>query len=155
VSGKVDVTITADDAGWMLTLPSNEMVLADSVTFNGEVFFVSFSPDNEMVLADSVTFNGEVFFVSFSPDVAAANACNAGQGTNRLWRVSIINGDPIVDNVGDIPTGGDVVLNWRRVASHRHHNSCSRARMTRTARGRIVHHRPLAASASSVSTRAS
>ena len=84
VSGKVDVTITADDAGWMLTLPYNEMVLADSVTFNGEVFFVS-----------------------FSPDIAAANACNAGQGTNRLWRVSIINGDPIVDNVGDIPTGGE------------------------------------------------
>ena len=84
VSGKVDVTVTADDAGWMLTLPSNEMVLADSVTFNGEVFFVSFSPDK-----------------------AAANACNAGQGTNRLWRVSIVNGDPIVDNVGDIPTGGE------------------------------------------------
>jgi len=82
VSGEVNVTITAEDSGWMLTLPSNEMVLADSVTFNDEVFFVSFSPDSD-----------------------AANACIAGQGTNRLWRMSIINGDPIVDNIGDISTG--------------------------------------------------
>jgi len=64
-------------------------------------------PPNEMVLSDSVTFNDELFFVSFSPDTDAANACIAGQGTNRLWRVSIVNGDPIVDNVGDIPTGGE------------------------------------------------
>ena len=40
-------------------------------------------PSNQMVLADSVTFNDEVFFVSFSPDSDAAAACNAGQGTNR------------------------------------------------------------------------
>jgi type IV pilus assembly protein PilY1 len=84
VSGQVEVTVTAEDAGWMLTLPSNEMVLAESVTFNDEVFFVSFSPDTD-----------------------AANACIAGRGTNRLWRVSIINGDPIVDNIGDIPTGDE------------------------------------------------
>jgi len=82
VSGQVDVTVTAEDAGWMLTLPPNEMVLADSVTFNDEVFFVSFSPDKD-----------------------AADACTPGQGTNRLWRMSIINGDPIVDNIGDIQTG--------------------------------------------------
>ena len=47
VTGQVDVTVTASDAGWMLTLPSNQMVLADSVTFNDEVFFVSFSPDSD------------------------------------------------------------------------------------------------------------
>ena len=84
VSGQVDVTVTASDAGWMLTLPANQMVLADSVTFNNEVFFVSFSPDS-----------------------AGAAACNVGQGTNFLWRVSIINGDPIVDDLGNVPTGGE------------------------------------------------
>ncbi|MDH5618831.1 MAG: PilC/PilY family type IV pilus protein, partial [Gammaproteobacteria bacterium] len=84
VSGQVDVTVTAGDAGWMLTLPANQMVLADSVTFNNEVFFVSFSPDS-----------------------AGAAACNVGQGTNFLWRVSIINGDPIVDDLGNVPTGGE------------------------------------------------
>ena len=84
VSGQLDVTITEDDAGWRLTLPANQMVLADSVTFNNEVFFVSFSPDS-----------------------SGAAACNAGQGTNYLWRVSILNGDPIMDDLGNIPTGGE------------------------------------------------
>ena len=84
VTGKVDVTVTASDAGWMLTLP-----------------------DNEMVLADSVTFNDEVFFVSFSPDSTGAAACNVGQGSNFLWRVSIHNGDPIVEDIGDVPTGSE------------------------------------------------
>jgi len=84
ITGQVDVTVTASDAGWMLTMPSNQMVLADSVTFNGEVFFVSFSPDS-----------------------TGAAACNVGQGTNFLWRVSIVNGDPIVDDLGDVPSGGE------------------------------------------------
>ncbi len=84
VTGQLDVTVTASDDGWMLTMPSNQMVLADSVTFNGEVFFVSFSPDS-----------------------TGAAACNVGQGSNFLWRVSIVNGDPIVEDLGDVPTGGE------------------------------------------------
>jgi len=84
VSGDLDVTITASDAGWMLTLPANQMVLSDSVTFDDEVFFVSFSPDS-----------------------TGAAACNVGLGTNYLYRVSIKNGDPIVDDLGNVPTGGE------------------------------------------------
>jgi type IV pilus assembly protein PilY1 len=84
ITGQVDATITASDAGWMLTLPSNQMVLADAVTFNDEIFFVS-----------------------FSPDTTGAAACNVGQGTNFLWRVSIVNGDPIVDDLGNVPAGGE------------------------------------------------
>jgi type IV pilus assembly protein PilY1 len=84
VSGRVDVTIMETDSGWMLTLP-----------------------DNQMVLADSVTFNDEVFFVSFSPDSAGAAACNVGQGTNYLWRISILNGDPILEDIGNVPVGGE------------------------------------------------
>jgi type IV pilus assembly protein PilY1 len=84
VSGEVNVTLTSADKGWMLTLPSNQMVLTDAVTFNNEVFFVSFSPDS-----------------------AGAEACNIGFGTNYLWRVSIINGDPIVDDLGNIEAGGE------------------------------------------------
>ena len=64
-------------------------------------------PSNQMVLTDAVTFNNEVFFVSFSPDSAGAEACNIGFGTNYLWRVSIINGDPIVDDLGNIEAGGE------------------------------------------------
>jgi len=84
VSGRVDVTIMETDSGWMLTLP-----------------------DNQMVLADSVTFNDEVFFVSFSPDSTGAAACNVGQGTNYLWRISILNGDPILEDIGNVPVGGE------------------------------------------------
>jgi type IV pilus assembly protein PilY1 len=82
VTGQVDVNITEADAGWSLTLP-----------------------DNQMVLADSVTFNNEVFFVSFSPDSVGAAACNVGQGTNFLWRVSILNGDPILEDLSNIAVG--------------------------------------------------
>ena len=84
VSGQVNSVITANDAGWKFTLP-----------------------DNQMVLAESVTFNDEVFFVAFSPDSQGAAACRAGQGTNYLYRVSILNGDPIMDDFGNIPTGGE------------------------------------------------
>jgi type IV pilus assembly protein PilY1 len=84
VGGRLEVMITEKDAGWMLTLPSNQMVLADSVTFNDQIFFVSFSPDS-----------------------TGATACDVGQGTNYLWRVSIINGDPIMDDFGNIPTGSE------------------------------------------------
>ena len=84
VSGRVNTTITEDDAGWMLTLPDNQMVLADSMTFANEVVFVSFSPDSE-----------------------GAATCNVGMGTNYLYRVSVLNGDPIMDDFGNIPTGGE------------------------------------------------
>jgi type IV pilus assembly protein PilY1 len=84
ITGRVNVTVAADDDGWMFRLPANQMILADSVTFNDEVFFVSFSPDS-----------------------TGAAACNVGQGSNYLWRVSIINGDPIVDDLGSIPTDGE------------------------------------------------
>jgi len=84
ITGQVDATITASDAGWRLTMPANQMVLADSITFDNEVFFVSFSPDS-----------------------TGAAACNVGQGSNFLWRVSIVNGDPIVDDIANVPTGGE------------------------------------------------
>jgi type IV pilus assembly protein PilY1 len=82
VTGSVEVTITASDSGWMLRLPSSEMILADAATFNNEVFFVSFAPDS-----------------------SGAAACNVGQGTNYLYRVSILNGDPIVEDFSTILPG--------------------------------------------------
>ena len=84
ISGNTGAVITADDAGWMLTLPDNQMVLADSVTFNDEIFFVSFSPDRD-----------------------TADECLAGQGANFLWRVDIVNGDPIVEDLDSIVSGGE------------------------------------------------
>ncbi|MDJ0698260.1 MAG: PilC/PilY family type IV pilus protein [Woeseiaceae bacterium] len=74
ISGTVGTTIGAAQAGWKFTLPANQKVLATSTTFNNEVFFVA-----------------------FSPDIANAETCKASAGKNFLYRVSVINGDPIAD----------------------------------------------------------
>ena len=78
VSGTVGTVIGPNDRGWKFTLPWDQKVLAASTTFNNEVFFVA-----------------------FSPDIAAASTCSAGRGKNYLYRVSVVNGDPIanLDNV--------------------------------------------------------
>jgi type IV pilus assembly protein PilY1 len=76
VSGQTQAVITPADGGWKFTLPNNEKILADSLTFNNEIFFVAFTPDSN-----------------------AAATCSAGKGTNFLYRVSAINGDPIVPNI--------------------------------------------------------
>ncbi len=76
VAGQKQVVINPTDRGWKFMLPSNQKVLSDSITFNNEVFFVAFSPDSN-----------------------AAATCAAGKGTNFLYRVSVINGDPVVNNL--------------------------------------------------------
>jgi type IV pilus assembly protein PilY1 len=76
VSGSIGTAIGASDSGWMFTLPANQKVLTESVTFDNEVFFVAFSPDASNVSGDS---------------------CSPGVGRNYLYRVSVVNGDPIAD----------------------------------------------------------
>jgi type IV pilus assembly protein PilY1 len=79
VSGATQSVVTSSDRGWKFTLPANQKILADSLTFNDQVFFVAFSPDSN-----------------------AAASCAVGQGTNFLYRVNILNGDPIVPNIGTL-----------------------------------------------------
>jgi type IV pilus assembly protein PilY1 len=76
VSGQTQTVITSSDRGWKFTLPANQKVLSDSLTFDDQVFFVAFTPDS----------NSEA-------------TCAAGKGTNFLYRVSAINGDPVVPNI--------------------------------------------------------
>lgn len=83
IGGTVGTVLGQGDRGWKLTLPANQKVLSTSVTFNNEVFFVTFSPDN-----------------------AAAEACAAGRGRNFLYRVSVTNGDPVGD-LDDIVAGDE------------------------------------------------
>ncbi len=74
--------LLSTDAGWKLAL-------ADT---------------GEKVLSSSVTLSGTVFFTSFSP-TAPTNSCttaSAGGGLNRLYRVSVVNGDPN-PNPDDLP----------------------------------------------------
>lgn len=72
--GQTNVTISSSDRGWKYTLPSGERVLVESQTFDDSVYFVS-----------------------FEPQVASADPCQAGLSVNRLYRVSVRNGDPVVD----------------------------------------------------------
>jgi len=82
VSGQVGVELDPADRGWRFTLPANQKVLEESVTFDDSVFFVGFSPQNN-----------------------AQATCSAGQGTNFLYRVSVINGDPVVNNLDALLPG--------------------------------------------------
>ena len=89
VSGSTQAVVTADDRGWKFTLPASQMVLSNSSIFDGEVFFVA-----------------------FSPDTVAADDCNVTVGRNFLYRMSILNGDPIVL---DISTVTDELADAERV----------------------------------------
>ena len=79
VSGQTQTVVTSADRGWKFTLPNNEKILADSLTFNDQIFFVAFTPDSN-----------------------AAATCSAGKGTNFLYRMSAINGDPVVPNIATL-----------------------------------------------------
>ncbi len=79
VSGDVKAVVGPTSRGWMFTIPTDEKILADSITFDDEIFFVS-----------------------FDPNAVGATTCGTGQGTNFLYRVSVVNGDPIVNNLDAI-----------------------------------------------------
>lgn len=74
VAGKFDISLPIGSRGWKFTLPPGQKILAESATFDNSVFFVS-----------------------FEPQVASADPCQAGLSVNRLYRVSVLNGDPVVD----------------------------------------------------------
>jgi len=82
VSGQTQVVIGPTDRGWRFTLPANQKVLTESSTFDDSVFFVAFSPDS-----------------------SSQSSCSAGRGTNFLYRVSVINGDPVVNNLDTLDPG--------------------------------------------------
>ena len=79
VAGQKDVQLSATDRGWRFTLPADQKVLSDSITFDNSVFFVAFSPQTN-----------------------TNNVCAPGAGTNFLYRVSVVNGDPIVPDIAAV-----------------------------------------------------
>lgn len=72
VAGTYGATISASSPGWKLTLPPTEKVLAESRTFNDSLYFVT-----------------------FEPQTVSSNPCQAGLSVNRVYRLSIDNGDPV------------------------------------------------------------
>ena len=85
VSGLTKIVLDSTDRGWRFTLPPTQMILADSTTFNNSVFFVAFSPES-----------------------GASATCDVAIGQNTLYEVSIVNGDPIVNNLDSLdPANAD------------------------------------------------
>jgi type IV pilus assembly protein PilY1 len=76
VDGSTRTTIGNDDRGWMLTLP-----------------------DNEKILADSLTFDDQIFFVGFTADAQAVADCATSLGKNHLYRLNVVNGSPVASNM--------------------------------------------------------
>ena len=68
VSRDTLVQIGTADRGWMYTLPANQKVLGNSLTFADEVLFVSFEPKSQ--------------------DAAACGT----QGVNHLYRMNVVDG---------------------------------------------------------------
>ena len=74
VSGTTGTNLNFGDRGWKFTLPPGQKVLAGSRTFDNSIYFVSFESQS-----------------------ASADPCRAGLSVNRLYRVDVVNGDPVVD----------------------------------------------------------
>ncbi|MDH3408108.1 MAG: PilC/PilY family type IV pilus protein [Gammaproteobacteria bacterium] len=81
VSGQYGTVIPAGGAGWKLTLSSGEKVLSDSRTFDDKIYFVTMEPATN-----------------------SDDPCQAGLSINRLYRVSVDNGDPVIDYGAPVPT---------------------------------------------------
>ena len=60
----------------------------------------------EKILNKSTTFQNSVFFTSFTPG-AAANACVASKGLNRLYRVNVLDGSPVTNLDGSVDEPDD------------------------------------------------
>ncbi len=84
VAGQTGTVIPANGRGWKLSLPGGQMVLSSARTFDDTVYFVTFEADAD------------------SPD-----PCQAGLSKNRLYRVNVVNGDPIVPLGAAVHTGGN------------------------------------------------
>jgi len=84
VAGASGTVIPADGDGWKLTLPPTQKILSDALTFDNSVYFVS-----------------------FEPQVNSTDPCQAGLSLNRLYRVDIVNGDPVMEPGYPVPEDGD------------------------------------------------
>ena len=85
IAGKYGTVMQEGSRGWRFTLPANEKVLSTARTFDNNVYFVS-----------------------FEPQINSTDPCQAGLSQNRLYRVSVVNGDPAEDLLPNVTNGPDV-----------------------------------------------
>ena len=85
VSGTYGTVLQEGSRGWRFTLPASEKVLSPARTFDNAVYFVS-----------------------FEPQIDSSDPCRAGLSQNRLYRVSVVNGDPVEDLLPTVTNGPEV-----------------------------------------------
>jgi hypothetical protein len=75
----VDTNVPNGSPGWKFSLAPGEKVLAEARTFDYKVLFTTFRPGNP------------------------GNSCEPQLGTNRIYQMSLFNGNPVnnLDGVGD------------------------------------------------------
>lgn len=86
VSGKYGTTISSTSPGWKLTLPSTEKVLAQARTFDDSIYFVT-----------------------FEPQTATTDPCQAGLSVNRLYKLNVENGDPVLAYGASVPSSAEQI----------------------------------------------
>lgn len=92
-----DQYVVATDADFVEVSGTSQAVVQSP--FRGWKFTL---PPNQKILAESATFDDNIFFVSFSPDTVAAADCRVQVGQNFLYQVSVVNGDPLVNNLDSL-----------------------------------------------------
>ncbi|MDJ0939074.1 MAG: PilC/PilY family type IV pilus protein [Woeseiaceae bacterium] len=83
VQGSAQTIVPATSDGWQMTLPPTQKVLSTARTFNDAVYFVT-----------------------FEPTVNSSDPCQAGLSLNRLYRVNVANGDPVIPFGEAVPEDG-------------------------------------------------
>jgi type IV pilus assembly protein PilY1 len=94
VTTDVTPSIAPGDPGWKIQLSSG------GLTGTGE-----------KVLSESRTFADTVFFTTFTPG-ANVNPCQPGQGLNKLYAVSVVDGRP-VNNLDGVGSDDDLTVDDR------------------------------------------
>ncbi len=87
-----DQYVVATDADFVEVSGTSQAVVQSP--FRGWKFTL---PPDQKILAESATFDDNIFFVAFSPDTVAAADCQVQIGQNFLYQVSVVNGDPLVN----------------------------------------------------------
>lgn len=87
VANDIGATVAVNSAGWKFS-------------------FDAAGTDGEKVLAEALTFDGEVFFSTFRPG-SSGDSCTPALGTNRQYRVSLLNASPVTNLDGEVDADND------------------------------------------------
>ena len=102
LSGLYDTTDNLIQEGTSAEIVTAQTALAGSSGFYIWMDQTDDSFIGEKVLAKSVTFDGVVYFSTFTPVATASSACAPSQGTARVYRISVEDGSAVYADDGSL-----------------------------------------------------